>query len=221
MESVWPALRLSIQVACLATWIVAGLGGALGYWLARDRGPLRSLVDALVALPLVLPPTVTGFYLLVLLGQQGPLGRLLQRVWGWTPIFHWSGAVLAAVIVTLPLMTRTTRAALESVDVSYLQAARTLGQNEWEVLVRVWLPLGWRGILAGVVLSFARALGEFGATLMVAGNIPGLTQTMPMAIYEAVQVGNDAIAFVLVLVLSGISLAAILLLNALEGRSFP
>lgn len=211
-------LRLSLIVALLATVFTTFIGGLIGYLLARYRFPGRNWVDAIVTLPLILPPTVVGFYLLILFSRQGIIGRSLYAATGWTPVFTWQGAVIAATIMALPLMVKTTRAALASVDPVYLQAAYTLGQSELQTLWRVWLPLAWKGILAGIVLSFARALGEFGATLMIAGNIPGVTQTMPMAIYEAVQAGNEQVAFVLVAILSMVSLVTIFLVNYLEQQ---
>ncbi len=210
------ALRLSLQVSLLATVCVTLVGGGLGYWLAKARFAGKKWVEAIVTLPLTLPPVVVGFYLLWLFGQNGILGKPLYDLTGWSLVFTWQGAVVAATIMALPLMTKTTKAALESVDSVYLQAAATLGQSPMAVLFRVWLPLAWKGILAGVVLSFARCLGEFGATLMVAGNIPGRTQTMPMAIYEAVQMGKDGLAFFLVAILSLVSMGIVLFSSSLN-----
>jgi len=218
-EELFSALRLSLQVALLATVCVTFLGGAIAYLLVRYQFPGQQWVDALVTIPLLLPPTVVGFYLLVLFGRYGAIGRPLYEATGWTLVFTWQGAVLAATVMALPLMVKTTKAALASVDPVYLQAAATLGQSQLEILWRVWLPLAGKGILAGVVLSFARALGEFGATLMIAGNIPGVTQTMPMALYEAVQTGNEPFALILVAILTLISLITLLFTNYLEQRS--
>ena len=159
-------------------------------------------MDALCTLPLVLPPTVLGYYLIVLFGRQGWLGRWLQETWGISLIFTWQGAVLAAAVVSLPLIFRSARAAFEEVDPNLENAARTLGLSEAGVFLRVSLPLAWRGILAGAMLAFARAMGEFGATLMVAGNLPGKTQTLSLAVYDAVQAGNDAQATILVIIIS-------------------
>lgn len=233
--SILSSLRLSVQVALLATVFVSLIGGLFGYLLARHNLKTREerkkrqagffsssfllfALEALMTLPLTLPPTVVGFYLLVLFGRNGLIGRPLYEVTGWSLVFTWQGAVVAAAVMALPLMVKTTRAALESVDPIYLQAAQTLGQSEWQVFWRVWLPLAWKGIFAGMVLSFARALGEFGATLMIAGNIPGATQTMPMAIYEAVSAGNEQLAMILVVILSLISLVVVSLTNYLEQR---
>src|SRR5262249_11919430 len=164
-------------------------GIPLAYVLARRRFWGRGLIDLLVTLPLVLPPTVTGYYLIVCLGRRGVLGAPLYRLTGWTIAFTWYGAVVAATVMALPLLVRTARAAIESVDQNLERAAFTLGRSEWQTALTITLPLARNGILAGLVLAFARALGEFGATLMLAGNIPGKTATVPLAIYTAVQTG--------------------------------
>ena len=203
------ALGLSIRVACLATVLDAALGIPLAYLLARKPFPGRTLVDLLVTLPLVLPPTVTGYYLIVLLGRRGWLGGPLYALTGWSVTFTWYAAVIAATVMAFPLLVRTARAAIESVDRDLLRAAFTLGRSEWRTALEVTLPLARKGILAGLVLAFARALGEFGATLMLAGNIPGRTTTVPLAIYTAVQTGESGEAFVLVAVLTLVSCAVI------------
>ncbi len=203
------ALGLSIRVACLATILNALLGIPLAYLLARKAFPGRTLVDLLVTLPLVLPPTVTGYYLIVLLGRRGWLGGPLYALTGWSVTFTWYAAVIAATVMAFPLLVRTARAAIESVDRDLVRAAFTLGRSEWRTALEVTLPLARKGILAGLVLAFARALGEFGATLMLAGNIPGRTTTVPLAIYTAVQTGESGEAFVLVAVLTMVSCAVI------------
>jgi molybdate transport system permease protein len=203
------ALGLSLRVACLATVLDAALGIPLAYLLARKRFPGRTLVDLLVTLPLVLPPTVTGYYLIVLLGRRGWLGGPLYALTGWSVTFTWYAAVIAATVMAFPLLVRTARAAIESVDRDLVRAAFTLGRSEWQTALEVTLPLARNGILAGLVLAFARALGEFGATLMLAGNIPGRTTTVPLAIYTAVQTGESREAFVLVAVLTLVSCAVI------------
>ena len=203
------ALGLSIRVACLATVLNAALGIPLAYLLARKTFPGRTLVDLLVTLPLVLPPTVTGYYLIVLLGRRGWLGGPLYALTGWSVTFTWYAAVIAATVMAFPLLVRTARAAIESVDRDLVRAAFTLGRSEWRTALEVTLPLARKGILAGLVLAFARALGEFGATLMLAGNIPGRTTTVPLAIYTAVQTGESGEAFVLVAVLTLVSCAVI------------
>ena len=202
MEAAWVALALSLKVAGWATLLDLLAGVAAGFALARLRFPGRELLDAVLTLPMVLPPTVLGYYLLVLVGRRGWLGSWLYDHLGIQLIFTWQGAVLAAAIVAFPLVTKSARAAFEAVDPQLERAGRVLGLGEWALFFRVTLPLAWRGVLAGVLLAFARALGEFGATLMVAGSIPGKTQTLSIAVYEAVQAGQDDTANVLVLVIS-------------------
>ncbi len=213
-----PALWLSIRVAMAATLINALVGIPLAYLLARRRFWGRGLVDLLVTLPLVLPPTVTGYYLIVLLGRHGLLGAPLHAATGWSIAFTWYAAVVAATVMAFPLLVRTARAAIESVDQDLERAAYTLGRSEWRAALEVTLPLARRGILAGLVLAFARALGEFGATLMLAGNIPGKTTTVPLAIYTAVQTGETEEAFLLVGLLTALSCLVLLAANRLGGR---
>ena len=213
------ALGLSLKVALWATGLNLVLGTALGYALARWRFPGRELLDAVLTLPLVLPPTVLGYYLLVLVGRKGWLGAWLFDTFGIRLIFTWQGAVIAAALVAFPLVLKAARSAFEQVDPQLEQAARVLGLGEWAVFCRVSLPLAWRGILAGLLLAFARALGEFGATLMVAGSIPGQTQTLSIAIYEAVQAGQDDVANLLVLITSVVCVAVLLAVGKLApGR---
>lgn len=210
MESVWIALALSLKVAGLATAATTILGVAVGFLLARASFPGRNVLDTLLTLPMVLPPTVLGYYLLVLLGRRSALGAWLLEEFGINLIFTWQGAVIAASVVAFPLVFKPARAAFESVDGQLEQAARVLGTSNTAVFFRVTLPLAWRGILAGVLLSFARALGEFGATLMVAGSIPGKTQTLSIAVYEAVQAGQDDVANTLVYIISAVCVAVLL-----------
>jgi molybdate transport system permease protein len=212
------ALALSARVATLATGLTALVGIPLAYCLARRRFPGHGLLDLLVTLPLVLPPTVTGYYLIVVLGRRGWLGAPLYHATGWTVAFTWYGAVIAAAVMAMPLLVRTARAAIESVDPALEKAAYTLGRSEWRTALEVTLPLARRGILAGLVLAFARALGEFGATLMLAGNIPGRTTTVPLAIYTAVQTGEAGEATVLVAMLTGLSCLVLLTAGRLGGR---
>lgn len=216
MESVWVPLALSLKVAGWATAINAVLGVAAAVALSRWRSPLRDLVDAVLTLPLVLPPTVLGYYLLVLVGRRGVFGEWLSSL-GIELVFTWQGAVLAATIVAFPLVLKSARAAIEGVDPQLEHAARVLGVSETGIVFRVMLPLAVRGIAAGVLLAFARALGEFGATLMVAGNLPGRTQTLSVAIYEAVQAGDDDTANLLVLVTS----VTCVVLLVIAGRLVP
>ncbi|MFY8129836.1 MAG: molybdate ABC transporter permease subunit, partial [Burkholderiaceae bacterium] len=195
-------LLLSLQVAFIATLLTGVIGVALAAGIARWQSRWREWLDALFMLPLVLPPTVLGYYLIVLVGRNGAFGQWLEQTWGVVLIFSWQGAVLAASIVSLPLIYRTARAAFEEVNVSLENAGRSLGLSEWQVFWRISLPLAWRGIVAGLMLTFARAMGEFGATLMVAGNLPGKTQTLSVAVYDAVQAGNDAQAWGLTAIIS-------------------
>lgn len=210
MESVWIALALSLKVAGWATAINLVLGVAVGFLLARGRFPGRDLLDTLLTLPMVMPPTVLGYYLLVLIGQHGWLGQWLYQQFGINLIFTWQGAVLAATIVAFPLVFKPARAAFEAVDGQLEEAARVLGISGLALFFRVTLPLAWRGIMAGILLAFARALGEFGATLMVAGSIPGKTQTLSIAVYEAVQAGQDDTANLLVLITSVVCVVVLL-----------
>ncbi|WP_423196232.1 MULTISPECIES: molybdate ABC transporter permease subunit [unclassified Cupriavidus] len=216
MDAVWVPLLLSLKVAGWATLLNGVLGVAAAFALARWRSPARDVVDAILTLPLVLPPTVLGYYLLVLVGRRGVLGDWLASL-GIELVFTWQGAVLASTVVAFPLVLKSARAAFEGVDHQLENAARVLGVSETGIFFRVTLPLAARGIIAGVLLAFARALGEFGATLMIAGNLPGRTQTLSVAIYEAVQAGDDHTANLLVLVTS---LTCVLLL-VVAGRLVP
>jgi molybdate transport system permease protein len=199
LQNDWSPLWISLATSVVATLFtfVAGLSAAA--WRQRHRGAAMALVDGVFLLPLVLPPTVVGFFLLLLFGRNGPLGKLLLE-FGATVVFSWPATVIAATVVAFPLMYITARAALGQVDPYFLQAARTLGASEWRVFREVTLPLAWQGVLAGTILSFARALGEFGATLMLAGNIPGKTATIPIAIYFAVEADDlqQAVAWCMV-----------------------
>jgi molybdate transport system permease protein len=213
------AITLSIQVAVAATVLNALFGIPLAYILARRRFWGRGAVDLLVTLPLVLPPTVTGYYLIVLLGRRGLVGAPLYEATGWSIAFTWYAAVVAATVMALPLLVRTARAAIESVDRDLERAAWTLGRSEWRTALEVTLPLARNGLIAGLVLAFARALGEFGATLMLAGNIPGKTATAPLAIYTAVQTGERGEALVLVALLTALSCVVLLAAGRLGPRT--
>ena len=214
----WFPLWLSLRVASLAT-LIALLGGLWVAWLLTRKGFRgRELVDAAVTLPLVLPPTVLGYYLLVLLGRMSPFGRLYESVFGEPLVFTWKAAVVAALFHAGPLLIKSARAALESVPPDYEKAARSLGAGEWRVFWQVSLPLAWNQVLAATALVFARSLGDFGITIMLAGNIPGRTQTLSVAIYDAVEGGRGDVARVLVLVISAIALTLLSLANRL-GRS--
>ncbi|MFG6447258.1 molybdate ABC transporter permease subunit [Roseateles sp. BYS180W] len=209
------ALGLTLKVAAWATLLNLLTGVGLGWLMARRSFAGRGLLDALLTLPMVLPPTVLGYYLLVLVGRQSALGRWLQEQLGLQLIFTWQGAVLAAALVSFPLVYKAARAAFEAVDPQLEQAAQALGLRPWAVFLRVSLPLAWRGILAGLLLAFARGMGEFGATLMVAGSIPGHTQTLSIAVYEAVQAGQTPLANALVLLTSITALVVLLSANHL------
>jgi len=222
MHDAWIALALTLKVAGWATAINLLLGVGVGYAMARWRFPGRELVDAVLTLPMVMPPTVLGYYMLVLIGTQGPIGAWLLQHFGIRMIFTWQAAVIAATVVSFPLVFKSARAAFETVDPQLEDAARLLGIGEFAVFFRVSLPLAWRGVLAGLLLSFARALGEFGATLMVAGSIPGKTQTLSIAVYEAVQAGQDDTANFLVAVTSLVCVSVLLSAGRLvPGRVAP
>ena len=213
----WHPLLLSLRVAAVATLLVLLVGVPLAWLLARRNFFGKELVGAIASLPLVLPPTVLGYYLLVTLGNQSPLGRWLQDH-GWALVFTWRGAVIAASIGALPLMLETSRAGFESVDIRLENIARTLGRSDFYIFWRVTLPLAWHSILAGVALTFARALGDFGATLMVAGNIPGRTQTMSIYIYDLVQAIGQAEANRMVLVITVVAVVLLIVARRLSRR---
>lgn len=208
-------LLLSVKVATWATAITLVSGVAVAWWVARRPFRGREVFDAVMTLPMVMPPTVLGYYLIVLIGRRGWIGGWLHEHLGITLMFTWQGAAIAASVVAFPLVYKAARAAFEEVPRQAENAARVLGANEWTVFVRVSLPLAWRGILAGAMLAFARAMGEFGATLMVAGSIPGKTQTLSIAVYEAVQAGQDDTANMLVIITSVTCVAVLVLANRL------
>ena len=202
----WFPVYLSLKVAGLATLTALVTGLAVAWFQMRRKSFPSKALDALCTLPMILPPTVLGYYLILLVGRRGLLGDFLARL-NIEVIFTWQGAVVAATVVVFPLIYKSARAALESVDSRYEDAARTLGASEGKIFFMVTLPLAWRGILAGSMLAFARGMGEFGATLMIAGNIPGRTQTLALAIYDAFQAGDDPKALSLVLLTSFICLS--------------
>lgn len=212
-------LLLSLRVAALATLLIAVVGLPAALLLARGRFVGRELLGGLLTLPLVLPPTVLGFGLLQLLGRRGPLGILLERTLGGAVVFHWSGAVIASAVAAFPLFLLPARSAIEGVDPALEDAARLLGRREREVFRLVTLPLAWRGLVAGLLLAFTRALGDFGATLMVAGDIPGRTQTAPLALYDAVNANDQGRAWRLALWIATMAIAVVLVAQrALPGR---
>ena len=203
---------ISIKVTFIATIIVFFLGLSIAWWMTNYRGRWQGLLDGIFTLPLVLPPTVAGFGILLLIGKHGPVGKFLN-LFGVNIIFSWYAAVIASVVVAFPLMYKTSKGAFEQIDANILNAARTLGVSEWKVFWRVSVPLAWPGIAAATALSFARSMGEFGATLMVAGSIPGQTQTIPIAIYFATLGGDMRVALIWVLIILAISLTVIVLMN--------
>jgi len=212
-------LYLTLKVSIVATFFSVFIGLGLAWLMARKEFVGKGFLDALVMQPLVIPPTVLGYYLLVLLGRSSPLGRFLEETLGITLVFTWKGAVIATFVASLPLFVRPARAAIEGVDKNLENAARRLGKNEWDVLKTITIPLAWRGIVAGSIMAFARATGEFGATLMVAGNIPGMTQTLSIAIYDAVQMGNTNLANLLVGIITLFSFSVIYFVNRFtKGR---
>jgi molybdate transport system permease protein len=204
---------LSLRVASMATVLIFTFGTPLAFILARLHFPGKGLLGGVLLLPLVLPPTVLGFCLLQLLGRQAPLGLFLEKWLGITLVFHWSGAVVASAVAAFPLFLLPARGAIESVDPALENVARLLGRGEVSVFFSVTVPLAWRGLAAGVLLSFARALGDFGATLMVAGDIPGVTQTASLAVYDAVQVQDTPRAAVLVFLVSLVSIIVLIVVQ--------
>lgn len=218
MDSTTFPIVLSMQVAAISLAIVAPPALALAWIQARRRYRLRTAVDALVLLPLVLPPSVVGFFLVVVLGRRGILGELLDSAFGLRLVFTPAAAVIASSLVALPLIVKTVQPAIEAVPVELEHVGRSLGLSPLQLFLRVTVPASWRGIVAGLVLGFARALGEFGATLMFAGNIPGRTNTMPLEIFAAYQVGDDRRALLYVAVLTVISVAVVVAASRLNPQ---
>jgi molybdate transport system permease protein len=205
-------LYISLKTAFIATIITFFVGITAAWLMEKYNGKLKGFIDGVLTLPLVLPPTVVGFFLLVLFGKFGPLGKLLSYA-GVSIIFTWWAGVLASVVVAFPIMYKTSRGAFEQIDNNIINAARTLGVSELKIFFKITLPLAWPGIIAAAILTFARAIGEFGATMMVAGNIPGRTQTMPLAIFFAAESGEMDKALIWVMLIMGISLFVIVLMN--------
>lgn len=218
MQMDWFPLWLSLRVATLATLLAAAAGIPIAYLLASRSFRGKEALDAAVTLPLVLPPTVLGYYLLVALGRESAPGRIYESIFGEPLVFSWQAAVVAAVLHSAPLLIKSARAAMESVDHAYERAARTLGAPEWRIFLRVTLPLVQRPIAAAAALAFARSLGDFGVTIMVAGNIPGRTQTIAVAIYDAVEGGQGDAARWMVIVVSAVALGLLTLANRLTPR---
>jgi molybdate transport system permease protein len=214
----WQPLALSFQVAVVATVLATVIGVALALILSDKRVPGRDFLDAVTSAPLVMPPTVLGYYVLVALGRHSAIGRAWQALTGSSIVFTRTGAVVAATLGSLPLVTKAARAALEGVDETLLKAAHTLGAGPLRTFLTVHLPLAARGLLAGVMLAFARSLGDFGVTLMVAGDIPGQTQTASLAIYDLIQSHEERAAAGMVAVLTGTAILALYLVNKLTRR---
>lgn len=214
----WQSVWLTVWTAAMAVLLIAPPGLALAWVLARCRWSGKSIVETLVAMPLVLPPVATGLILLKLFGRRGPIGGWLHETWGLEVVFTSKAVVLALAVMAFPLMVRSLRTAIEQVPVRLEHVAPTLGRRPWHVFWRITLPLAKRGVVAGIVLSFARALGEFGATIMVAGFIEGKTSTLALSIYQLVQVGDDARALRLVVVCAIIAFAALWTSERLSSR---
>lgn len=211
-------LFLSLRVAVTATIVAILLGLPTAYYLSRSHGRIPDMVDTLTNLPVVMPPTVLGYYLLVLLGRQSWIGRFLEDHFNMMLVFTPAGAVIAATVVSIPYLIKSSKAALAEVHEDYLNAARLLGRTELNIFFTIMIPIAWRGILSGVTMTFARALGDFGTTLMVAGSIPGKTLTMPIAIYDALQAGNNHMANLLVVIMSAIAVLVLYTINRLEKK---
>ena len=212
------SLKLSLQVAAVATVLIVLIGTLVAYLLAKKDFRGKDLLDIILTLPLVLPPTVTGYYLILLVGRNGLAGKPIYDWTGWNVMFTWYAAVLASFFVALPLMLKTTRAAIESVDENLIKVSYTLGHGKLKTFFHVILPLAKKGIIAGTILSFARAMGEFGATLMVAGNIPGRTDTMPIAIYSSASSGDWSKANLMVIFFTLVSGAFLYTANRLSKK---
>lgn len=204
---------ISIKTSLLSTIITLIIGLPIAYVIATRNNKFKGLIDGIITLPLVLPPTVVGFFLLLLVGKNGPIGIFLRNIFDITLIFSWPATVISAIVVSFPMIYRTTRSSFEQIDTNIICAARTLGLSEFKIFYKIAIPITYPGIIGGIVLTFARAMGEFGATLMLAGNIPGKTQTMPLAIFFAVEGGDMKQAMLWVLIIIAFSLSMILLMN--------
>lgn len=215
----WFPVFLSIKVALVSAVLVVTTGIFIAIVLARKNFRGKELLDVFLTLPMVLPPTVTGYYLVFLFGRNGLIGGFIYDLTGWSIMFTWQAAVLASYVVSIPLMIKTARAAIEDVDENLVNASLTLGKSEFETIWKVVLPLAKRGIMAGAVLSFARGIGEFGATLMLAGNIPGKTNTMPLAIYSFANSGEWSKGHLMVLFLTIFSAMILFCANRYSRKS--
>jgi molybdate transport system permease protein len=217
----WQIIRFTLLVCLGSSLVILPFGMALAWWLAKTTVRWKSIVETIVSLPLVLPPVATGLILLNLFGRRGPLGAAFRAVFGADVAFTWRAVLIATAVMSFPLLVRTARLGFEAVNPRLEQIAQTLGASFWRVMFTVTIPLAARGILAGFLLSFARAIGEFGATILVAGNIPGKTTTLSLAIYSLVQLGKDQDAYILVLVAALLGFGAIFLSEALVQKKAP
>ncbi|MCH9037774.1 MAG: molybdate ABC transporter permease subunit [Chloroflexi bacterium] len=216
---VLPIIALTLQIALVATVIDVPFAIGLSWLIIKKRVPGSFVLDILASLPLAVPPVVVGYLLLILLGRNGPVGGIIQSLFGTDIVFTWLAAAMAASIVSFPLMARTIMVSMRGVDEGLERSARSLGASAWRVLFTITIPLAYRGILAGVLLGFVRAMSEFGATIVVAGNIPGRTQTLPLAIFSRVQLGDNEVALRLVAVSIGLAVITLALHNWLLERS--
>lgn len=211
-------LFLSFRVAFTATFLTIIIGLPIAYYLSRAKGRFADFLDTVITLPIVLPPTVLGYYLLVLLGRQSTIGHFLEEHFNIMIVFTPTGAVIAAMIVSIPFLIKSAKAAFLNIDSNIVNAARVLGRGELNIFMTIIIPLAWRGVASGITLGFARALGDFGTTLMVAGSIPNKTMTMPLAIYDALLAGNRELANILVLIMTVVSVIVLYTINRLENR---
>lgn len=214
----WHIIEFTLSVATLSTLLILPFGTGLAWLLARSNWRGKSVIETMVALPLVMPPVATGLILLKLLGRKGPIGSWIEKIFGIEIVFTWRAVVIAMSVMAFPLLVRAARVAFEEVPPRLEQIARTLGAGEWRVFFTITLPLSARGIMAGTLLAFARALGEFGATILVAGNIPGKTSTLSLSIYGLVQLGQDGAAFRLLSISVVISFAAVWISESIMKR---
>lgn len=211
-------LFLSFRVAVTATCISILFGLPIAYFLSRKQGRISDFIDTLTNLPVVLPPTVLGYYLLVLLGRQSWVGKFLEKQFDIMIVFTPTGAIIASTVVSIPYLIKASKTALTEINEDFLNAARLLGRNELNIFITIMIPIAWRGIISGITMSFVRALGDFGTTLMVAGSIPDKTLTMPIAIYDALQAGNKDMVNLLVLVMTSVSIVVLYIVNRLEKK---
>lgn len=211
-------LFLSLRVAFMAVMVALILGLPIALYLSKSKSRLSDFVDTLITLPVVLPPTVLGYYLLVLLGRQSPIGQFLEERFQLMIVFTPTGAVIAASVVSIPFLIKSARTAFSGINRDLIHAAKLLGRSDWSIFFSIIVPLAWRGIVSGVILAFARALGDFGTTLMVSGSIPNKTLTMPIAIYDSMQSGDKEMTNILVMIMTSVAVVSLFLLNRLEKR---